>query len=593
MHNKKYLTSFLLMISVPAVCYASSARYTELVHEKQQKMEQLEKCMGKMGNLKIAGISTLGLTAVGVAGNIAEAKIISDNTTKIDKMDEKIEKQKLDNERKQWEIEQERLRREEELRLAAERERKTGTDCTPVAKADVATNPNAAQVVSAMWIGGQCIIQNCTTPNFVVSTDGKKCEAVGGNNGNGNVDGGATPVVTIPDGATSCDATTLAAAKAEVGYIEGETCKILKCKGQLQLNNNTCACPADRPNEDANFNCTAAVVPVNATPCEQSVLDSLKASTGHMEGNVCKVDQCKGQLVKGENNTCSCPAATPVMNSDFSCTANNTTPDGNNGGGNNGGGNNGGGNNGGGNNGTTPVPNTKCTPEFLNSHNAATGKDCEGTCCITKCKTNYVRMLWSQIIPDTDKRLDPDMVCERDTREFSQAGDPCKTEDLQKIHAIEGIYVKGAKGKLVCNPTKCDLENDYMLKNGKCEKINVGDVCPDNDLPANASAGTYQRTASGVLRCFATSCIDPVKHDLEKRDGRCYSDNRNRFNARCHDKGGETFVNGSFTACKKAGMTKAECEGFIVNLQYAVKVTFASGDKVGGDSTKMYCLANF
>ena len=143
MHNKKYLTSFLIMISIPAVCYASSARYTQLVRQKQQKIEQLEKCMGTMGNLKIAGISTLGLTAVGVAGNIAEAKIISDNESKIDKMDEKIEKQKVDNERKKWEI-------EEAKRLAAAQATQVVTPTPTPTQTQVALNIIVEQDIAAI-----------------------------------------------------------------------------------------------------------------------------------------------------------------------------------------------------------------------------------------------------------------------------------------------------------------------------------------------------------------------------------------------------------------------------------------------------------
>ena len=87
---KKYILPVLLMSILPGITFASSARFTQLVREKQQKMEQLEKCMGSTKGLKIAGISTLGLTAVGVAGNIAEAKMIKDNDSKIAKNEQKI-----------------------------------------------------------------------------------------------------------------------------------------------------------------------------------------------------------------------------------------------------------------------------------------------------------------------------------------------------------------------------------------------------------------------------------------------------------------------------------------------------------------------
>jgi hypothetical protein len=43
----------------------------QLVEEKNQKLATLEQCTKKVTGFKVAGISTLGLTAVGVAGNIA------------------------------------------------------------------------------------------------------------------------------------------------------------------------------------------------------------------------------------------------------------------------------------------------------------------------------------------------------------------------------------------------------------------------------------------------------------------------------------------------------------------------------------------
>ena len=71
---KKYFLIGLIVAIVPSICLGQSTRYTQLVREKQRKMEELEKCMGASKGLQIAGLSTLGLTAVGVAGNIAEAQ---------------------------------------------------------------------------------------------------------------------------------------------------------------------------------------------------------------------------------------------------------------------------------------------------------------------------------------------------------------------------------------------------------------------------------------------------------------------------------------------------------------------------------------
>lgn len=75
---KKYFLFGLIVAIMPSICFGSSARYTQLVREKQRKMAELEKCMGATNGLKIAGLSTLGLTAVGVAGNVAEAQKIKE-----------------------------------------------------------------------------------------------------------------------------------------------------------------------------------------------------------------------------------------------------------------------------------------------------------------------------------------------------------------------------------------------------------------------------------------------------------------------------------------------------------------------------------
>ena len=89
----------LLIALAPSLCMGESLRVNRLVQEKQRKMAELEKCMGSTKGLKIAGISTLGLTAVGVAGNVVEAKKIKDYDTKIASTDKSIEKtqQEIDN----------------------------------------------------------------------------------------------------------------------------------------------------------------------------------------------------------------------------------------------------------------------------------------------------------------------------------------------------------------------------------------------------------------------------------------------------------------------------------------------------------------
>ena len=147
---KKYFFPILLISILPGIAFGASARFTQLVREKQQKIEQLEKCMGASKGLKIAGISTLGLTAVGVAGNIAEAKMIDSNTKTIAKNTEKIKtaQEDLDN-----------------AKLLAE--------CKTALTAE---NANADKITSVEKDeDGNCKILTCYT-GFKPSDNGKLCE---------------------------------------------------------------------------------------------------------------------------------------------------------------------------------------------------------------------------------------------------------------------------------------------------------------------------------------------------------------------------------------------------------------------------------
>jgi hypothetical protein len=76
---------------------AMSAQVRRLLQEKQEKIEQLEKCEGKKQGWMIAGISTIGLTAVGVGVNIAQA-------SKSNRLSDEIEMEKSTLERHQNEL---------------------------------------------------------------------------------------------------------------------------------------------------------------------------------------------------------------------------------------------------------------------------------------------------------------------------------------------------------------------------------------------------------------------------------------------------------------------------------------------------------
>lgn len=116
---KKYFLLGLIVAIAPNICFGAGARYTQLVREKQRKMEELEKCMGSSKGLKIAGLSTIGLTAVGVAGNIAEAQ-------KLQEYDDAIAKKNKDIEAKEKAI------ADEKEKIAKKQQKKSNPTSAPI-----------------------------------------------------------------------------------------------------------------------------------------------------------------------------------------------------------------------------------------------------------------------------------------------------------------------------------------------------------------------------------------------------------------------------------------------------------------------------
>lgn len=74
---KNLLTIFMASVLMIPGYRANGALMTNeirgLMEEKERKMQELEKCDGKRKAFMIAGISTVGLTAVGIAGNVVLA----------------------------------------------------------------------------------------------------------------------------------------------------------------------------------------------------------------------------------------------------------------------------------------------------------------------------------------------------------------------------------------------------------------------------------------------------------------------------------------------------------------------------------------
>ena len=89
---------------------ATNSQITRLLQQKKQKMAQLEQCAQKVKGFKIAGISTLGLTAVGVGGNIALASKNKSLDRDIDSTQSQIESEKGKLEKIQADIAAEELK---------------------------------------------------------------------------------------------------------------------------------------------------------------------------------------------------------------------------------------------------------------------------------------------------------------------------------------------------------------------------------------------------------------------------------------------------------------------------------------------------
>ncbi len=89
---RKYFTSGLILSLFFGACFAEHPRVEQLIAEKQEKMKKLEDCQGTTKALKIAGISTLGVTAAGVVANVAEAIVLKDKENDLSAANAELEK---------------------------------------------------------------------------------------------------------------------------------------------------------------------------------------------------------------------------------------------------------------------------------------------------------------------------------------------------------------------------------------------------------------------------------------------------------------------------------------------------------------------
>lgn len=82
-----------LMSAFPSNGATMTSQIQRLLDQKEEKIKQLEECEGKKQGWMIAGISTIGLTAVGVGVNIAQANKSNKLSGEIEQSKQELERQ--------------------------------------------------------------------------------------------------------------------------------------------------------------------------------------------------------------------------------------------------------------------------------------------------------------------------------------------------------------------------------------------------------------------------------------------------------------------------------------------------------------------
>lgn len=138
---------FALAVFIPTLnVFGASPELSRLINEKNKKMAKLEQCAKKVSGFKIAGISTLGLTAAGAVGNIMLHKKSTELTNQIDSTKKNIEAEK-----------QKKVKLEEDI----EKQKQKQADC----RAKMSANPGRWE-----YKDGECKEIETTTQTTTVNT---------------------------------------------------------------------------------------------------------------------------------------------------------------------------------------------------------------------------------------------------------------------------------------------------------------------------------------------------------------------------------------------------------------------------------------
>ena len=136
-----------------------TAQIQHLLEQKEEKIKKLEECEGKKWGWKIAGISTIGLTAVGIGVNIAQANKSNRLSEEIDLNKQQLERQQKRLDQMNTQISQKEQEKAEGGYLKEENSRQKGVE-SEIVKSDYADREPDGKVGDACdngkgtWVPG-------------------------------------------------------------------------------------------------------------------------------------------------------------------------------------------------------------------------------------------------------------------------------------------------------------------------------------------------------------------------------------------------------------------------------------------------------
>jgi hypothetical protein len=223
---KKYCLLILCAL-IPFAGYSDykDSQIARLTAEKQRKYAELEKCAKSVKGLQIAGISTLGLTAGGVALNVSQAARKKTLDSDIAKVNAQISKAEQDKKDKLAKDELERAKKAEQEKAKAECEADTAKQyengqCIDKKAKDRSLCENSGGVLE-LDQDCECDPNNEKKKYYEPST--KSCAGVGENENHSGMQTINTNDYAIDEIDDDCDCLNN---KSRLSYTKAQNCKI-------------------------------------------------------------------------------------------------------------------------------------------------------------------------------------------------------------------------------------------------------------------------------------------------------------------------------------------------------------------------------